>query len=73
MGEAAALLETVKRALAMYTRKTGWSKLVANGMRQDWSWERAAREYVALYKWTIEHRGKTGKAAVKTETKVGAS
>jgi starch synthase len=58
-----ALLETVKRALAFYTRKSSWSKLVANCMKQDWSWERAAGEYLDVFKWTLEHRGKTGKAA----------
>ena len=59
----AALLEAIKRALAFYSKKAAWQELVVNGMRRDWSWERAAREYVELYEWTVKHRGKTGKVA----------
>ncbi len=61
--KSAALLEAVKRALALYSRKAAWGQIVINGMKQDWSWERAAGEYRSLFDWTREHRGKTGKAA----------
>lgn len=44
------LLETVERALKFWRREEAWDKLVHNGMRQDWSWSRSAKEYVALYK-----------------------
>ncbi len=69
--KSAALMEAVKRALALYTKKTAWRDLMINGMRQDWSWERAARDYHGLYGWAIKNRGKTGKAA--RPVKVGAS
>ena len=29
--------------------KEAWSKVVGNGMRQDWSWDRSAAEYEKLY------------------------
>jgi starch synthase len=48
-----ALSETLRRALAMFTRQDDWAKLVANGMKQDWSWGRSARDYVALYERTL--------------------
>ena len=54
--KSAALLEAIKRALACYSQKKTWTKLVANCMRQDWSWERAAREYVEIYKRTMTLR-----------------
>ncbi|HUW58706.1 MAG TPA: glycogen synthase GlgA [Planctomycetota bacterium] len=65
--KSAALLETIKRALAFYGQKNGWNKLVTNCMKQDWSWERAAREYLLLYQRTIELRnGSVSKEKVKS-------
>ena len=69
--KSAALLEAVKRALALYAKKAAWNSLVLAGMKADWSWERSAREYVELYKWAQAHRGKTGKAA--RPMKIGTS
>ena len=34
-----------------------WKQLVATGMRQDWSWARSAKEYVELYRKTMEQGG----------------
>lgn len=46
----AAFLSTVERALDVYrTQPERWQALVANGMRQDWSWQRSAAEYEKLY------------------------
>jgi starch synthase len=44
-----ALAETVGRACDAYGQKSVWSSLVRNGMNQDWSWNRSAQQYVALY------------------------
>jgi starch synthase len=44
-----ALAETLERACQAYRDRPLWSQLVANGMRQDWSWQRSAEEYAALY------------------------
>jgi starch synthase len=46
---AGALLEALNRALALYPRRTEWEALQRNGMRQDHSWDRSAREYVKIY------------------------
>ena len=51
-----ALAGTVARAVALFGDKRKWKKLVANGMAQDWSWARAAREYEALYQRVIDKR-----------------
>lgn len=47
--EGLALAETLKRALDAWHQPTLWSQIVLNGMRQDWSWGRSARQYVDLY------------------------
>jgi starch synthase len=70
--KSAALLETLKRAMAFYTQKSGWSRLVQNCMKQDWSWERSGREYVDVYRWAMEHRAKRNKNARKSQEKIGS-
>jgi starch synthase len=40
-------------ALAWYSNKPLWQKIVANAMAQDFSWERRVEEYVVLYQKTI--------------------
>jgi starch synthase len=37
-------------ALDLFKDKTAWNLLMQNGMAQDFSWERQATEYVALYR-----------------------
>jgi starch synthase len=44
-----ALLEALKRALALYPDRKKWQALQATGMKQDHSWDRSAREYVKIY------------------------
>jgi starch synthase len=46
----AALLAAVRRALAVYLNKRSWNALVKRGMKQDFSWERSAKDYVDLYR-----------------------
>jgi len=46
---AAALVEAVKKALSIYEQAPLWGSLIRNAMAADFSWERAAREYVELY------------------------
>jgi starch synthase len=45
----AALLEALNRALAAFEERPTWQALQAAGMRQDFSWDRSAREYVKIY------------------------
>jgi starch synthase len=43
------LLATVDRALEAFRDKDAWTRLMRNGMAQDYSWEKPAREYAAIY------------------------
>jgi starch synthase len=56
---AAALLGTLQRALATFDDKAAWSKLMQNGMRQDFSWNLSARAYSAIYAKLQEETAKT--------------
>ncbi len=49
-----ALGETLRRALDAFRRPDDWSRLVATGMNQDWTWGRSAQQYVELYQTTAE-------------------
>jgi starch synthase len=50
---ALALSETLKRACGMYNDPTAWQRLIATGMRQDWSWGSSALKYGELYERTL--------------------
>jgi len=49
-----ALLDAVERAVEAYHNPMVWKKLQKTGMKQDWSWDRSAAEYVKLYKRMME-------------------
>jgi starch synthase len=53
---AQALVDCLLRALEVFGDVKAWKRLVRNGMTQDFSWERSAKEYVQVYKKTM--RGK---------------
>jgi starch synthase len=44
-----ALLKAMQRALEVYRRPELWSKLIKNGMSEDFSWEMSARTYGKIY------------------------
>src|SRR5437868_5136212 len=44
-----ALMSAIKRCGAAYGDARVWRQLQRNGMARDWSWNRAAREYAAIY------------------------
>ncbi len=43
------LAATLRRACDMFRNKELWRQLTLNGMSQDWSWGRSAKQYVELY------------------------
>ena len=49
---AAALLDAMERAKTVFANPRHWKRLQVAGMRQDFSWDRSAREYVKLYEST---------------------
>jgi starch synthase len=44
-----ALLAALRRAIALYADPAKWRALQVAGMKQDYSWDRSAREYVRIY------------------------
>lgn len=48
------LLETVQRAIAVYSHRKAWLRLMANAMACDFSWKKSAFEYLALYRKLLE-------------------
>jgi starch synthase len=51
-------LQAIRIACDTYKNKTTWGRIVENGMKQNFSWDRAAEDYVGLYKEAIEKRRK---------------
>ena len=49
-----ALWGAVERALLLFGRRDAWKALAVNGMKQDFSWEASAKQYLALYRRAIE-------------------
>lgn len=43
-----------ERALAAFENRYGWRELQTRGMRQDWSWGRAAASYLRLYELSVD-------------------
>lgn len=43
-------LASIRRALAVYRDKQAWSRIQRNAMTRDFSWEKSATDYLALYK-----------------------
>jgi len=57
-----ALRETVRRAVDLYGNDpVSWEQVMINGMRQDWSWDRSAGEYIKLYQRLAALRGYAGR------------
>jgi len=54
----AALSETLRRAVDAFRRPEVWNRLIATGMRQDWSWATSAKRYEALYQETAARAGR---------------
>jgi starch synthase len=45
-----ALLDAVKSAFELYKDKKAWKRIMANGMKCDFSWDRSARSYLDIYR-----------------------
>jgi len=55
------LLTTIDRALEAFQNKESWTRLMQNGMAQNYSWEQPAREYAAVYEEAaLRSRAKSG-------------
>ena len=54
--DAGELAATVERALAAFQNRAAWRAMQERGMRQDWSWRRAAGRYLELYAAALADR-----------------
>ena len=46
---ASSLFEAIKRVLILYSVPESWKKMQLAGMKKDFSWQKSAQEYLALY------------------------
>jgi starch synthase len=51
------MVEAIKKALEAYRNKNGWLALAKRCMQGDFSWEKSAVEYTALYRKALEKHG----------------
>jgi starch synthase len=58
----ASFLAAIRKAVDLFENADAWKKLIANGMKADFSWDRSAKRYVELYHAVIE-KGPQGEAA----------
>jgi len=54
------LLEKLNEALSVYADKKLWRRLMENGMKADFSWDRSAQSYVELYERLCGTAGHAG-------------
>jgi starch synthase len=45
-----ALLEAIQRAMGVYASQEKWRRFQRNGMKEDFSWTRSARQYAMIYR-----------------------
>jgi starch synthase len=62
-----ALVDCLRRALEVYGDQKRWKRLVRSGMKQDFSWERSAREYVKVYRKALRKKQVTEDRSKGTE------
>ncbi|MFZ0389675.1 MAG: glycogen/starch synthase, partial [Calditrichia bacterium] len=48
-----AMMKAVQRAVDVYKDSKKWTAIQKKGMQEDYSWDRAAREYLSLYEKTM--------------------
>jgi starch synthase len=51
-----ALEHAVERAVALYRQPEAWQRVMRQAMAQDFSWDHAARDYLALYRELVAAR-----------------
>lgn len=47
---------TLRRAIQLYSNRRIWRTIQRNGMKQDFSWARSAREYLAVYHEVVQEK-----------------
>jgi len=52
--EPKALLDTLRRAIDLFKDSRIWKRIIENGMKADFSWDRSARRYMELYRSVVQ-------------------
>jgi len=50
------MTETLKRAMCVYTDRKKMKKMMADGMKMDFSWRKSAEKYIQLYTHALKKR-----------------
>ena len=50
-----AMLQSIERAINLFGEKRKWTKLMKNGMKQNYSWDKSALKYSELFEKLIEN------------------
>jgi starch synthase len=61
--EAREFLASIKEAIGFFDHTERWGKIMANGMKQDFSWQQSARQYLTVYRSVLGHDDQTNHAA----------
>jgi starch synthase len=54
--DTASLARALERALSVYAERAEWAELQRRGMEKDFSWDRSAAQYEALYREALQRR-----------------
>lgn len=52
----AEMLASIKQALGTYKSVKAWNTVVANAMKQDFSWNKSVKEYLKIYELAIKNK-----------------
>ncbi|MGD9076758.1 MAG: glycogen synthase GlgA [Desulfobacteraceae bacterium] len=58
----ASFVAAIRKAVDLFHNAEAWKKLLANGMKADFSWDRSAQSYLELYRRVIEKGSQRGKS-----------
>jgi starch synthase len=67
LSDGAALLRAIEQAIAAYHQPEVWPQLVYNGMREDFSWGRSAKQYLEIYQ-ALQKREATPESEAETSS-----
>lgn len=54
-----ALLSAINRALRAFHKPKRWNEIIGNAMKKDFSWDKSAAEYIALYNSILDFKQKS--------------
>ena len=66
-----ALVEALERALSVFADRTRWQAIQVAGMRNDYSWDSSARQYVRVYDQAMRLTARKGSPAAPARPSTG--